>query len=158
MPRLLPAGEQRRICMARRQTGWEPRLLMVRTGHPHSTISNVLKRNGLSQLPRVARALAVFAARGVAAKAADDRQRLGVHEEPLAARAPRSAWRPPPDHGSAPAAHQREWAYGLRYRSSRYRGAALPHWLRLHDERRPHSSLGGLPPISRVHNVYAQDS
>jgi hypothetical protein len=47
---------------------------------PHSTISNVLKRNGLSQPPRVARALAVFAARWVAAKAADDRQRLGVHE------------------------------------------------------------------------------
>jgi hypothetical protein len=68
MPRLLPAGEQRRICMARRQTGWGPRLLTVRTGHPHSTISNVLKRNGLSQPPRVARALAVFAARGVAAK------------------------------------------------------------------------------------------
>jgi hypothetical protein len=64
---LLPAGEQP-ICMARRQTAWGPRLLTVRTGHPHSTISNVLKRNGLSQPPRVARALAVFAARGVAAK------------------------------------------------------------------------------------------
>ena len=33
MPRLLPAAEQRRICAARRQTGWGPRLLTVRVGH-----------------------------------------------------------------------------------------------------------------------------
>ncbi|MGH2921862.1 MAG: hypothetical protein ACRDKU_07355 [Gaiellaceae bacterium] len=52
MPRLLAAREQRRICAARRQTGWGPRLLTVRTGHPHSTISKVLKRNGLSRPPR----------------------------------------------------------------------------------------------------------
>src|SRR6266540_2457330 len=55
MPRMLPAREQRRICAARRQTGWGPRLLTVRTGHPHSTISKVLKRNGLSRPPRAAR-------------------------------------------------------------------------------------------------------
>src|SRR2546427_2131228 len=54
-PRLLPSREQRRICAARRQTGWGPRLLTVRTGHPHSTISKVLKRNGLSLPPRAAR-------------------------------------------------------------------------------------------------------
>lgn len=51
-----------------------------------------------------------------------------------------------------------EWAYGVRYRSSRHRAAALPHWLRYYNQRRPHSSLGGLPPISRVHNVFGQDS
>ena len=34
----------------------------------------------------------------------------------------------------------------------------LPHRLRYYNERRPHSSLGGLPPISRVHNVCGQDS
>ena len=43
MPRLLPAREQRRICAARRRTGWGPRLLTLRTGHPHSTISKVLE-------------------------------------------------------------------------------------------------------------------
>ena len=52
----------------------------------------------------------------------------------------------------------REWAYGLRYRSSRHRAAALPHWLAYYNEHRPHSSLGGLPPISRVHNLCGQDS
>jgi transposase InsO family protein len=46
-----------------------------------------------------------------------------------------------------------EWAYGLVYRSHRERAAALPHWLHHYNRRRPHSSLGGRPPISRVHNV-----
>jgi transposase InsO family protein len=47
----------------------------------------------------------------------------------------------------------REWAYGLAYRSHRRRNAALPHWLDNHNHRRPHSSIGDRPPISRVHNV-----
>jgi len=55
MPRLLSASAQRRICAARRQTGWGPRLLTLRVSHPHSTISKVLKRNGLSRPPRAAR-------------------------------------------------------------------------------------------------------
>ena len=55
MPRLLTVAEQRRICAARRRTGWGPRLLTVATGRPHSTISKVLKRNGLSRPERPAR-------------------------------------------------------------------------------------------------------
>jgi transposase len=55
MPRLLPALEQRQICAARRRTGWGPRLLTVATGRPHSTISKVLKRHGLSRPERAAR-------------------------------------------------------------------------------------------------------
>jgi transposase InsO family protein len=47
----------------------------------------------------------------------------------------------------------REWAYGLAYRSHRDRAAALPHWLEHYNTRRPHSSLGGKAPVSRVHNV-----
>jgi transposase InsO family protein len=46
-----------------------------------------------------------------------------------------------------------EWAYGLSYRSSRHRAQALPHWLDHYNRTRPHSSLGGHPPIIRVHNV-----
>ncbi|MGI8861710.1 MAG: integrase core domain-containing protein, partial [Gaiellaceae bacterium] len=37
--------------------------------------------------------------------------------------------------------------------SHRQRNAALPHWLEHYNTRRPHSSLGGRAPISRVHNV-----
>jgi transposase InsO family protein len=53
---------------------------------------------------------------------------------------------------------KREWALGQTYRSSDHRAEALSHWLRYYNERRPHSSLGGRSPISRVHNVPRQDS
>jgi transposase InsO family protein len=251
MPRLLAVREQRRICTARRQTGWGPRLLTVRTGHAHSTISKVLKRHGLSRPPRatreperryewpcpgdllhmdvtlyarferpghaltgdrtrtgadkrarvgydyahalvddhsrlgyaelladeraatvtafVERALAVFAAHGIRARRLmTDNAWAYVKNrslrELLAARSIRHVTtrpRRPRTNGKVERFHQtmaREWAYGLRYRSSRHRAAALPHWLAYYNERRPHSSLGGLPPISRVHNVCGQGS
>lgn len=53
---------------------------------------------------------------------------------------------------------KREWALGQVYRSSEHRAQALSHWLSYYNERRPHSSLAGRPPISRVHNVLRQDS
>jgi transposase InsO family protein len=62
----------------------------------------------------------------------------------------------PRTNGKVERFHQtmaREWAYGLAYRSHRHRNAALPHWLDDYNRRRPHSSLGDRPPISRVHNV-----
>ena len=62
----------------------------------------------------------------------------------------------PRTNGKVERFHQtiaREWAYGLAYRSHRQRNQALPHWLDHYNRRRPHSSLGGRPPISRVHNV-----
>lgn len=62
----------------------------------------------------------------------------------------------PRTNGKVERFHQtmgREWAYGLAYRSHRERAAALPHWLEHYNTRRPHSSLGGHPPLSRVHNV-----
>jgi transposase InsO family protein len=52
---------------------------------------------------------------------------------------------------------EREWAKGLRYRNHHARNQALPHWLAHYNERRPHSSLGGRPPISRAHNLPGQD-
>ena len=54
-PRLLAAAEEQRICAARRRTGWGPRLVAGETGHPHSTVSKVLSRHGLSRIPRPAR-------------------------------------------------------------------------------------------------------
>ena len=249
MPRLLPAREQRRICAARRQTGWGPRLLTPRVSHPHSTISKVLKRNGLSRPPRTAREparryewpcpgdllhmdvahYARFTRPGHAVTGdrsssgaqrrtrvgydhahaiVDDHSRLAYAELLADERAPTvtafvtrafvffaahaiepkrlmtdNAWsytlnrslrellaehqikhvrtpkRRPQPNGKVERFHQtmaREWAYGLRYRSSRHRAAALPHWLTYYNKHRPHSSLGGLPPISRVHNLCGQ--
>jgi transposase InsO family protein len=250
MPRLLSAGEQRRICAARRQSGWGPRLLTVRTGHSHSTISKVLRRHGLSRRPRAAReparryewpcpgdllhmdvslyarfqrpghALTGDRTSSSAARRArvgydyahaivDDHSRLAYAELLGDERAATvtafveraliffaahgitarrlmtdNAWaytkngslrellrhkqirhlttrpRRPRTNGKVERFHQtmaREWAYGLRYRSSRHRAAALPHWLAYYNHRRPHSSLGGLVPLSRVHNVCRQD-
>ena len=60
----------------------------------------------------------------------------------------------PRTNGKVERFHQtmaREWAYGLVYHSHRERAAALPHWLDHYNTRRPHSSLGGRPPISRIH-------
>jgi transposase InsO family protein len=251
MPRLLASAEQRRICAARRRTGWGPRLLTVRTGHSHSTIWKVLRRHGLSRPPRsprelarryewpcpgdllhmdvahyarfnrpghavtgdrtstgaerrarvgydyahaivddhsrlsyaelladeraqtvtafVARALAFYTAHGIQPKRlmTDNAWSYTLNrslQQLLAERAilhVRTPKRRPQPNGKVERFHQtmaREWAYGVRYRSHRHRAAALPHWLNYYNEHRPHSSLGGLPPISRVHNVCRQDN
>jgi transposase InsO family protein len=51
----------------------------------------------------------------------------------------------------------REWARGLRYRSSADRRAALPHWLDHYNESRRHSALGNRPPMARVRDVLGHD-
>jgi transposase InsO family protein len=47
----------------------------------------------------------------------------------------------------------REWAYRYAYPSSAHRAKALSGWLRWYNRRRPHGSLGGRPPMSRVAQV-----
>src|SRR6266545_1811450 len=67
----------------------------------------------------------------------------------------------PGTNGKVERFHQtmaREWGYGLTYLSHRQRNQALPHWLHHYNQARPHSALGGRPPISRVHNVRGQES
>src|SRR3954467_3679200 len=51
-----------------------------------------------------------------------------------------------------------EWAYAHRWDSSQQRTKALRSFVRYYNRRRPHSSLGDRPPISRVHNVPGQDT
>jgi transposase InsO family protein len=52
----------------------------------------------------------------------------------------------------------REWAYRYAYPTSRHRTRALTGWVRWYNRRRPHSSLGNRPPISRVAQVRGQYS
>jgi transposase InsO family protein len=40
-----------------------------------------------------------------------------------------------------------EWAYARLYRSNEERRRALPRWLGSYNHRRPHTALGGLPPM-----------
>jgi transposase InsO family protein len=43
-----------------------------------------------------------------------------------------------------------EWAYAKLYRANKARIHALHTWLDTYNHRRPHTALGGLPPISRL--------
>jgi transposase InsO family protein len=253
-PRLLDRFAQRRICEARRKTGWGPRLIAGKLDHPHSTVWKVLRRHGISRPERapkepanryewpcpgdllhmdvaryarferpghavtgdrsqrsrnwmagetrvgydfahaivddhsrlayvelhwderantvigfVERALAWFEARGIRArrlmtdnafcyvKNSSLRELLAKRQIKHLTTEPYR----PRTNGKVERFHQtmaREWAYGMTYRSHHHRNRALPHWLRYYNQRRPHSSLGGRPPISRVHNLCGQDS
>jgi transposase InsO family protein len=117
----------------------------------------------------VERALAWFATRGIHPKRLmTDNAFSYIHNrslrELLAARKIKhlrtQAYRPQ-TNGKVERFHQtmaREWAYGLSYRSSHHRDTALPHWLEHYNTRRPHSAIGGRPPISHVHNLHGQDN
>ena len=48
---------------------------------------------------------------------------------------------------------QREWAYARVWPDSSSRARALQSFLRYYNRRRPHGSLDGRPPISRIHNL-----
>lgn len=51
-PRRLCAELEQTICDCRTKTGWGPRLVAGATGFPHSTVSKVLARAGISRAPR----------------------------------------------------------------------------------------------------------
>ena len=50
------------------------------------------------------------------------------------------------------------WAYAFAYPSSAHRTRALGGWLRWYNRRRPHGSLDGRPPVSRVSHLCGQYS
>ena len=52
----------------------------------------------------------------------------------------------------------REWAYQNPYRSSAERANAMHPWIISYNHQRPHSALGGRPPISRLNNALGFDS
>jgi transposase InsO family protein len=43
-----------------------------------------------------------------------------------------------------------EWAYVRAYRSNEERLRALPAWIDFYNSRRPHTALGGRPPVTRL--------
>jgi transposase InsO family protein len=52
----------------------------------------------------------------------------------------------------------REWAYRFVYPTSEHRARALPSYVRWYNRRRPHGSLAGRPPTSRVSHLCGQYS
>jgi transposase InsO family protein len=51
-----------------------------------------------------------------------------------------------------------EWGYAKAYRSESARRNALTSWLHIYNHHRPHTALGGKPPITRVTNLPGQNS
>lgn len=51
-----------------------------------------------------------------------------------------------------------EWGYGKAYASESARRNALTAWLHVYNHHRPHTALGGKPPITRVTNVPRQNT
>jgi transposase InsO family protein len=45
------------------------------------------------------------------------------------------------------------WAYARFYTTETQRQAALPGWLHFYNHHRPHSAIGGQPPITRLTNL-----
>ncbi len=52
----------------------------------------------------------------------------------------------------------REWAYGPTWQSSEERNQALETWLHHYNHHRPHSALGGQPPVTRLNNLVGNDT
>jgi transposase InsO family protein len=246
-PRRLSVELEQRILAARRQTSYGPVRLAGVCPHPPSTIGKVLRRHGMSRLPRpvreprcvrryerdrpgellhvdtkklgrfwtagkriygddvrrnrgagwqalhvaiddhsrwlyaevlpneradqcaafLERAVAAFADRGIKIERVlsdnaktyhgnlwrDTCNQLGIERRYTRPYRPRT-------NGKAERAIQtllNEWAYSRAYRSSAERTRALGSYLRWYNHRRPHSSLGNRPPISRVSHLCGHD-
>ncbi len=51
-----------------------------------------------------------------------------------------------------------EWAYARHYNSDAARAETYQAWIHSYNHHRPHTALGGLPPINRVHNVSGKNT
>lgn len=54
-PARTPAPLERQVCAERERTGWGPRLIAGRLGLAHSTVHAILRRHGLSRIPKAPR-------------------------------------------------------------------------------------------------------
>lgn len=52
----------------------------------------------------------------------------------------------------------REWVYARAYHSSAERGQAMQPWITSYNQSRPHSALGGLPPVAKLNNLLGFNS
>jgi len=52
----------------------------------------------------------------------------------------------------------REWAYAQTYQTSAERAHAMQPWITSYNHLRPHSALGGHPPVTRLNNLLGFDT
>ncbi len=129
-PRRTPAPVEARVVKLRRQ-GLGPERIAARLNLAASTVHQVLCRHGLNRLDRMDRASGRVIRRYERAVPGElvhvDVKKLG---------------RIPAGGG-----------HKIHYVREGDRTRALARWLHMYNHHRPHSSLGGRPPISRVTNV-----
>lgn len=142
-----------------RNAGWDFVHVAI-DDHSRLAYAEILDdETGASCVDFMHRALAWFAEQGIAIKALLTDNGVGYRShwfraacQFLRVRHLRTKPRCPQTNGKAERFIQtllREWAYGQVYASSVVRAKQLPRWLRFYNCRRPHGSLGYLPPISR---------
>ena len=109
------------------------------------------------------RAVAWFAERGVTVERVlsdngsayrsflwrDTCEELGIKVKKTQVRRPQTNGKAERFHGTM----KQGWAYRRLYNSENARRAALAGWLHQYNHHRPHSSLGGQPPITRLDNL-----
>ena len=153
---------------ARRRLGLPAR--RHRRPQPLAYVEQHAARTPSTNAARLERAISHFADLGLAAAAGgDDRQRARLRHsrrfaEILAAvgarhippRPTRRAGTARPSESSRPS--KTNGPTPTAGRTHQQRAKALTSFIRYYNRRRPHSSLGDRPPISRVHNLPGQDT
>jgi transposase InsO family protein len=131
-----------------------------------AVVVQVPDESAASAAGALARALAVFAAEGIAVdRVMTDNgwaYRSATYREALGNRR-HTRTRPyrPQTNGKAErfiGTLIREWAYARPYTSNEERLATLPGFVDFYNRRRPHTALGGLSPLDVVNNVRGDNS
>ena len=143
-----------------RGAGWEYAYVAI-DDHSRLGFAQLLPaENGLNATQFLKQALAYYATLGIRVRAilTDNAKIFGANAFQTVCRRNRikhlrtRAYRPQ-TNGKAERFIQtalREWAYARSYRHSKERTLELPHWLHRYNWHRPHGSLNGNPPISRI--------
>jgi transposase InsO family protein len=147
-------GEQAGRPHKNRRVGWQ-HLHVAIDDHSRVAYAELLPGQDAESCVRfLERATSWYRDRGVRIERVLTDNRLGLERRYTRAYRPRT-------NGKAERLIQtllREWAYGRSYPSSSQRARALPGYIRWYNNRRPHSSIGARPPISRVSHLCGHDS
>ena len=149
-------------------SGWVGFAFQAAFGKPTKVVNDAAMQAAATVVAFLARALSFYDSHGITAKRLmSDNAWTYTHSHAFRQQLQRRGIRHlliqkgrPQTNGKVERYQQtlrREWALSQVYRSSDHRASALTHWLNHYNHHRPHSALGGQPPISRVHNLPRQN-